>query len=67
MKTELRPFDKNERLSGSDLQTLRDWLHELPGNVSLTAEYSVSDLVQDLDSILDGMWSDGIDDMGDDA
>ena len=63
-----RPFEKDERLSGSSLETLRNWLAEnVPAAHLITPEYSVDDLVADLNNMLDGMWNDGIDAMGEDA
>lgn len=63
-----RPFEPNARLNGSNLETLRDWLEkECQPSVTLTIGYTVADLICDLDNILDGAWSDGIDAMGEDA
>jgi hypothetical protein len=65
----LRPFEgATYRLSSGSLEMLHDWLEkECPQGLQLTADYTVSDLVSDLGNILGGMWSDGIDAMGDDA
>lgn len=63
-----RPFEPNSCLHGSDLSTLLDWLAEhVPADLILAGTYRVGDLVKDIDDILDGMWSDGIDAMGEDA
>lgn len=63
-----RPFPDDERLSSEHVAALRDWLREngAPDTV-LGGRYTVADLIRDLDNILDGMWSDGIDAMGEDA
>ncbi len=62
-----RPFEKNSYLSGRSLETLRDWLETCDQRIVLSHDYKLSDLVADLDQMLDGMWSDGIDAMGEDA
>lgn len=63
-----QPFKPDERLSGSSLKTLRDWLEkECQPSVTLTLGYTVADLIANLDNMLDGMWSDGISAMGEDA
>lgn len=64
----LRPFEKGTYLSGHNLESLRDWLEETCDQATkLTSEYTVADLVADLNQMLDGMWNDGIDAMGEDA
>lgn len=63
-----RPFEKNDYLSGQSLKLLHDWLskHANP-ELLIAPDYRMADMLEDLDSILDGMWSDGIDAMGEDA
>lgn len=63
-----RPFKKDEHLSSGHLESLRDWLAEnVAPDMLLAGQYQVTDLVEDLNTILTGMWSDGIDAMGEDA
>jgi hypothetical protein len=63
-----RPFKADQYLSAADLATLSDWL-EASGNKDavIGGTYTVADLIKDLDSIMDGVWSDSIDAMGEDA
>ena len=63
-----RPFEKDDCLSGGSLNTLRDWLLEHANPELLIApDYKMKDMIEDLNNMLDGMWSDGIDAMGEDA
>lgn len=63
-----KPFADNACLRGGSLDVLRAFLEEkVSADCALCEGYKVSDLVADLDAILDGMWSDGIDAMGEDA
>ena len=63
-----RPFKANPVLDGPSLGTLMEWLEEhADPNLVLAGEYRMSDMLADFDNILDGMWSDGIDSMGEDA
>jgi hypothetical protein len=64
----MRPFKKGEPLSGGSLETLCTWLEEnCDKTTKLTSDYTVADLIADIDDMLDGMWSDGVDAMGEDA
>lgn len=63
-----RPFPKGARLSGADIDTLKDWLCErAPPELVLAGAYTVDDLTDDLVSIINGMVSDDIDARGEDA
>jgi len=63
-----RPFKKNEYLSGYSVETLVEWLREnVDPEMQLSPDYKMSDLTDDLGNIVGGMWSDGIDAMGEDA
>lgn len=63
-----RPFPDSRFLSGGSVEELRDWLKEnADPTILLGGEYQVGDLLKDLGEILGGMWSDGIDAMGEDA
>ncbi len=63
-----RPFEVGEMLSGSNVKSLASWLNKnCNHSLQLTDEYSVGDLISDLEEIVDGMWHDGIDAMGEDA
>lgn len=63
-----RPFPVGTSMSSSHLEPIRDWLEKnVDPTTVLGGEYHVQDLLDDLDEILVGMWSDGIDARGDDA
>ena len=64
-----RPFEKGSvRFGGSDLNTLFEWLCEnVDPTLRLGPDYTVDDLTDDLNDILDAIWSDSIDAMGEDA
>ena len=62
------PFEKDAMLSGSHVSALSEWLQANADPKTVIAPgYTVLDLVNDLDAIDNGMWSDGIDAMGEDA
>lgn len=62
------PFEDRHNPSAGDVENLRDWLaaHAAADTV-IAGDYTVAQLIEDLDEINAGMWSDGIDAMGDDA
>lgn len=63
------PFEEDRLLlSSGAIEPLRNWLAENanPGLI-IAGEYTVAMLIDDLDEILRGMWSDSIDAMGEDA
>lgn len=65
-----KPFDEKERihLSGGSLDRLVEFLKtECPQDLALCDGYMVAQLVDDIEDIQGGMWSDGIDAMGEDA
>ncbi len=62
------PFEKNSHLSSRSVEALSEWLEEHADKATVIAEgYTVGDLIADLDNMADGIWSDGIDAMGEDA
>jgi hypothetical protein len=62
------PFPERSRLSGSDLETLKDWLvANANPETEIAPGYTVGAMISDMEAMLDGMWSDGIDAMGEDA
>lgn len=63
-----KPFDDDESLSASAVGSLADWLDEAADPDMLIArKFKVGDLIDVLRSIECGIWSDGIDAMGEDA
>lgn len=64
------PFDEKDSvwLSGSSLPNLVEWLEEngLP-DAKIGGDYTAAALIADLNKICAGIWSDGIDAMGEDA
>lgn len=65
-----RPFKEEDRvlLSSYSLDTLVEWLKiNVKGDLRLTEDYKVSDLIDNIEDIQGGMWSDSIDAMGEDA
>lgn len=57
-----RPFK-----DGRSVRALHEWLSDQNQSTKLSDDYTVRDLVTDLDELLDDMWSGGIDAMGEDA
>ena len=67
MMSETRPFPVGGHVNSGSLEPLRDWLAQQDATRIVAMEYTIGDLVSDLDEILGSMWSDGIDARGDDA
>lgn len=63
-----KPFKENEYLNGDSVKTLYRWLMlNIDKDNIIAKNYKATDLLNDLSKIIDGMWSDSIDAMGDDA
>lgn len=63
-----RPFEANEYLSGHSVAKLVNWLEANADKViHLSPDYTVRDMICDLHGIVGGIWSDGIDSMGEDV
>lgn len=60
-----RPF--KHKHSRRSVDELHDWLCNQDQTTKLSDDYTVGDLVEDLDELLSQMWSDGIDARGEDA
>lgn len=64
-----KPFKQGQYLSSSSIDELSGWLEKyvIDRSVKIAEDYTIGDLINDLDCIADGVWSDGIDAMGEDA
>lgn len=62
------PFDSSACLSSGHIEALRDWLiANTAPDTRIAGDYTMRGLINDLGRILEGMWNDGIDAMGEDA
>lgn len=52
---------------GFSVESLHEWLSDQDQSTKISADYTIADLVSDLNDLLDQIWSDGIDAMGEDA
>lgn len=64
-----KPFQPYGVTGGSyNVETLADWLRaNAEGTTVIGGDYTVADLIKDLSDIDEGIWSDGISALGEDA